>query len=126
MGPENHYSSRSFEADPESAAVVRGYVRDSLKTWEIDSELAVLLANELATNAILHARQDFTVEVSVFDHTCRIGVVDGDPRRPKVRHPMGNDPNGRGMALVDALSRSWGVERRSNCKAVWCDVSLTS
>ncbi len=40
---------------------------------------------------------------------------------------MHEDPDaldGRGLALVDALSEQWGVEDRPLGKAVWFDVAL--
>jgi anti-sigma regulatory factor (Ser/Thr protein kinase) len=121
---DTHHTSRSFEADPQSATFVRKYVRDSLENWCVASDDAVLLANELATNAIVHTHGDFVVEVSVFESTCRIGVVDHDPHRPRVNAALPSDPSGRGLALVDALSKSWGVESRDDGKAVWFDVSV--
>jgi len=55
MDQERHHSSRLFEAKPANAAVVRKYVRESLDNLSLRSEEAVFLANELATNAIVHA-----------------------------------------------------------------------
>jgi anti-sigma regulatory factor (Ser/Thr protein kinase) len=122
--PEIHYSRR-FEAEPGSAAYVRRYVRDSLENWKIRSDEAVFLANELATNAIVHARSEFVVEVSLVDSTCRIEVVDHDPTQPRELPKSDTTPSGRGLALVNALSRSWGVEPRDEGKGVWCDVAVS-
>jgi anti-sigma regulatory factor (Ser/Thr protein kinase) len=119
------HSSQLFDADPASAAIVRRYVRESLDSLCLGSDEAVLLANELATNAILHAQSEFVVEVSVRERTCRIGVVDHDQRRPDKIEEVDHDATrGRGLALVQALSTSWGVEDRENGKAVWCDVTV--
>jgi anti-sigma regulatory factor (Ser/Thr protein kinase) len=125
LGPDIHHSSRTFEADPQSAAHVRSYVRDSLQRCRVHSEEAILLANELATNAIVHTRKDFVVEVSVYNSTCRIGVLDHDTGNPKLTNAKPSDSNGRGLALVKALSNSWGVERRDDGKAVWCDIPVS-
>ncbi len=122
--PETHHSRR-FEAEPSSAAGVRKYVRDSLDHWRIRSDEAVFLANELATNAIVHARSDFVVEVSLYDSTCRIEVVDHDPTQPRESVTNNSTPSGRGLSLVKALSRSWGVESRDEGKAVWCDIAVS-
>ena len=121
---ETRYSRR-FEAKPGSAAYVRKYVRDSLETCKVRSDEAVFLANELATNAIVHARSEFVVEVSLFDSTCRIEVVDNDPTHPREPPKNNSRPSGRGLALVKALSRSWGVEPRSTGKGVWCDIPVS-
>ncbi|MGO9343068.1 MAG: ATP-binding protein [Acidimicrobiales bacterium] len=125
MRPETQYSRRRFEAEPRSAAYVRKYVRDSLDNWRVRSDEAVFLANELATNAIIHARSEFVVEMSLYDSTCRIEVVDHDPNRPREAPQSNATPNGRGLALVRALSRSWGVESRDEGKGVWCDVAVS-
>jgi anti-sigma regulatory factor (Ser/Thr protein kinase) len=124
MDHETHHTSRMFKAQPTSAAFVRRYVRESLDTMNLTSEEAVFLANELATNAIVHAGGEFVVEVSINDHTCRIGVIDHVQERPDVTHVDQDATSGRGLALVEALSSSWGVEDRADGKAVWCDVPV--
>lgn len=57
MDQKTHHSSQSFEAEPSSASIVRQYVRESLDSLRLGSDEAVLLANELATNAIVHAAE---------------------------------------------------------------------
>ncbi|MFZ0666982.1 MAG: ATP-binding protein [Acidimicrobiales bacterium] len=125
LGPDIHHTSRTFEAEPQSAAYVRNYVRESLQRCRVRSDEAILLANELATNAIVHTHKDFVVELSVNDSTCRIGVLDHDTGNPKLTNAKPSDSNGRGLALVKALSNSWGVERRDDGKAVWCDIAVS-
>lgn len=85
---------------------------------------ALLLTSELVTNAILHGRSGVTVEVEVGANSVRISVFDENSRHPA---PVTEDPDaldGRGLALVDALSEQWGVEDRPLGKAVWFDVAL--
>src|SRR5438552_9770581 len=51
---------------PESAGVARRFVRDALMAMEVPAELverAVLVTSELATNAIVHARTAFVLQV---------------------------------------------------------------
>jgi anti-sigma regulatory factor (Ser/Thr protein kinase) len=124
LNQKTHHSSRLFEADAGSAAYVREYVRDSLETWNLRSEEAVFLANELATNAIVHAHSEFIVEMSTDDEVCRIEVLDRDTQRPKIRARNFDSSHGRGLELVNAMSRSWGIERRTAGKTVWCDISV--
>ena len=91
------------------------------RTWRDDALLAV---SELATNAILHARTAFRVEIQLSDAAVRVAVVDGDDRRP-ARRPLTMDAiTGRGMHLVDAVTRRWGVEPRSPGKAVWFELPI--
>lgn len=89
---------------------------------QVRSEEAVFLANELATNAIVHAGGEFLVEVAVDDSTCRIGVIDHDFQVPEVEGVGHDATRGRGLALVEAMSSSWGVEQRGDGKSVWCEV----
>jgi anti-sigma regulatory factor (Ser/Thr protein kinase) len=124
MDHESHHSSRLFEAKPASAAIVRRYVRESLDTMSVHSEEAVLLANELVTNAILYAGGEFVVELSIIAQTCRIGVIDQAPQYPEIKRVGPEATRGRGLALVEALSTSWGVEERVDGKTVWCHVEV--
>jgi anti-sigma regulatory factor (Ser/Thr protein kinase) len=125
LRPETQHARRMFEAEPRSAAFVRKYVRDSLETWKVRSDEAVFVANELATNAIVHAQSEFAVEVSLHDSRCRIEVVDNDPTEPRETPKSTTSSSGRGLALVKALSSSWGVEPRPDGKRVWCDVDVS-
>jgi len=126
LGERARCTSRSFDANPASAAMVRNYVRDSLSPWNVSSDTAMFIANELATNAIVHAHSAFLVEVSLDERTCRIAVVDHDPEPPRMERVRQSSPHGRGLTLVNALSSSWGVETREDGKAVWCDIAVTS
>lgn len=84
---------------------------------------ALLLTSELVTNAILHGRSEVCVEVQERGRLMRISVFDENSRHPQ---PVAEDPDaldGRGLALVDALARSWGVEDRRLGKAVWFELA---
>jgi anti-sigma regulatory factor (Ser/Thr protein kinase) len=88
-------------------------------------EAAELLTSELVTNAIVHGSGDPILNVSVGGSRLRIEVHDSDPTIDLT--PQRFDvpsARGRGLALVDALSSSWGVEPRSGGKAVWFDLDL--
>ena len=87
---------------------------------------ALLAVSELVTNAVVHARTAFQVEVRLVADAVRVTVSDGDDRTP-ARRPLTLDAtNGRGMHLVDAVTHRWGVERRSRGKAVWFELPLPS
>jgi hypothetical protein len=64
------------------------------------------------------------VEMSLSNCTCRIEVVDHDPHTPRATKAATFATSGRGLALVEALSDSWGVESRDAGKGVWCDVPV--
>jgi anti-sigma regulatory factor (Ser/Thr protein kinase) len=88
-----------------------------------DTDVVLLLASELVTNAVRHARTPFEVTVDVDDEAVRVAVIDGDTEHvPQMRHPGPDDTNGRGLVLVDQLSTYWGSDRTGGGKAVWFKV----
>ncbi|MGW3305571.1 ATP-binding protein [Streptomyces sp. NPDC001073] len=85
-----------------------------------------LCATELVTNVIDHVGEGTPVTVRVLNtsdgHT-RIEVTDPDPRAlPLLLRATATDEHGRGMALLDALARRWGVEQGADRKTVWCEL----
>ncbi|MEJ5944228.1 ATP-binding protein [Pseudokineococcus basanitobsidens] len=85
-------------------------------------QVAVLLASEVVTNAVVHAETDARLSVLLADHRVRVEVADGSPRRPLVRAWTDDGGTGRGMALVEALASRWGVDPSPSGKIVWFDV----
>jgi Histidine kinase-like ATPase domain len=84
---------------------------------------AVLLADELAANAVLHSHSGepgglFTVHVEICDgQWVRVGVEDeGGPTPPRLR--TGGD-GGQGLRIVAALSDAWGVSGDVVTRTVW-------
>ena len=78
-------------------------------------ELAV---SELASNAVLHARTPFVVLVERIADGVRVSVSDGDPTLPRVRQVDAATITGRGMAIVEALSRHLEVVTSPGGKTV--------
>jgi anti-sigma regulatory factor (Ser/Thr protein kinase) len=75
-----------------------------------------LLATELITNAVLHARVDesATVELRVVPTKAGLHVSVTDPgaeTRPEVQQLDPSVPGGMGLFLVEQISTGWGVER---------------
>lgn len=84
-----------------------------------------LVVTELVTNSVRHAGTMCVVRLGVVDRSLVLTVQDGSPRLPVRREPGPLDAAGRGMFLVDALSRDWGVEKRSaGSKAVWASFQV--
>ncbi|MFI2413776.1 SpoIIE family protein phosphatase [Streptomyces sp. NPDC018947] len=114
--------------DPDSLHAARRALRSALADWSLGplSETAELLACELATNALLHARGDATLTVShVPDRgpAVRLAVTDTSPVSPRRRAATERSTSGRGLMLIEELAASWGVESRGNGKTVWCEVT---
>ncbi|MFJ4844367.1 MULTISPECIES: ATP-binding protein [unclassified Streptomyces] len=113
---------------PTSVGLARHRVRDHLEGWERENETVesvVLVVSELATNAVRHSpllEREFEVAVTIeADGSCTVEVSDGAAHvRPVPREAADGDESGRGLRLVEALSRNWGVrERGRDGKTVW-------
>jgi hypothetical protein len=80
-----------------------------------------LVASELVTHSLLHNRTVLALSLSRCDDRLRMAVHDHGSSLPRL--PSGDaveEARSRGMLIVQALTRSWGVlpERRSG-KTVW-------
>jgi anti-sigma regulatory factor (Ser/Thr protein kinase) len=85
---------------------------------------AVLLTNELVTNAIVHARTAFELELTSPDAQLHIAVTDDSPDLPTLKSHEALGEHGRGIALVASLADAWGVERTRFGKTVWFSLVL--
>jgi anti-sigma regulatory factor (Ser/Thr protein kinase) len=119
-------SSAECTLPPESASVAaaRRFVEATCEDWHCEPAgwTATQLVSELATNAVLHARTVFTVQMHRDGEVLRVGVRDGSTVAPKVRGYGSESTTGRGLRLVESLSRAWGVEHSGDGKAVWFEV----
>jgi len=114
-------AARSFEPSPEQLRAVRRFVADLVDGWGLDSGDVVLVAHELAANAVVHARSPFTVEVSLDGSRVRVEVSDFNPRLPVAAVVPEMALSGRGLMMVARLSISWGV-RAGDGKTVWAEM----
>jgi hypothetical protein len=93
-------------------------------------EAAALCTAELATNAVLHTRQAFTVTVRPTSEGVRIDVVDCQPEHLPVPVPIDGSAvdltlagtTGRGLQLVAALAARWGAFTAGDAKTVWAEL----
>ncbi|MEY2420931.1 MAG: hypothetical protein QOI95_998 [Acidimicrobiaceae bacterium] len=116
-------SARFFSADETSPARARRWVGRVLAGWRVPEDRksdALLVVSELATNAVLHARSDFLVVVREAPDMLGIAVADDYADVPATKTPSPHQPGGRGMRIVQALARMWGVEHvPGDGKVVW-------
>lgn len=121
----------------DSVPVGRCLLRDTLVSWDLVDvlDVAELATTELLTNAVLHACTGFRLTVSVEpDRTaggCLLVQVHDlgtawKPRRGDTgvqAHdallPGWDAENGRGLALVGAVTDSWGVRAKADGTTVW-------
>jgi anti-sigma regulatory factor (Ser/Thr protein kinase) len=87
-------------------------------------ETAELLISEVVTNSIRHARPPYLVVIECKrGNTLEVRVTDGSRRAPSKRDPDVWSESGRGVALVNDLSKKWGVKKSLRGKTVWFQVS---
>lgn len=110
-----------------SVGLARRELAGVLGEWEAEQHEWVLtqLVSELATNVVLHAGTPFAVTLTWDGELLRAEVSDDDPRPPRTRSYAVDATTGRGMRLVERLSRRWGVERRPDGKTVWFELDGT-
>lgn len=111
-GPSAARAGRIFVAEQVAALGATALAND-----------AALVAAELVTNAIQHGEPPVSVTVSGDAHCLRIAVHDGNPRPPVRPVISTGDMTGRGIALIEAVTARWGVERlASDGKTVWAEL----
>ncbi|MGI8686776.1 MAG: ATP-binding protein [Acidimicrobiales bacterium] len=113
--------------DASEISVVRRLLRRLLSSWRLDAVVedgdVELLATEIATNAMRHAGTGATLVVRYLGDRIRIEVGDGSSVLPRIRTPDENEPGGRGLPMIEALSSRWGVIETVDGKRVWFEVA---
>ena len=118
-----------LESDPALVRVVRQFVGQTLTEWELDPirDRALLIASELAANAVLHARTEYKVTLrSDGFGFLRVEVRDENSRMPVLAGPPQGATSGRGLAVVSAMAASWGTQQEGDGKVVWAEIGERS
>jgi DNA-binding CsgD family transcriptional regulator/anti-anti-sigma regulatory factor len=114
-----------FPPAPGSAALARHHVGTACAEWNLASlrQPAVLVASELASNAIEHAGTELDVSVSFTGVYLRIAVQDGSTSMPQLITHRPGDPaawhRGRGLHLVADTAAAWNTTSIAGGKIVW-------
>ncbi|MHB8532114.1 MAG: ATP-binding protein [Solirubrobacteraceae bacterium] len=112
-------SRRRFAGEPTGVTAARRFIREQLAGEDAAIvEAAELMTSELASNCVRHAGSDFEVAIRCREPV-RIEVRDRGGGRPRVLSPGPDEPSGRGLAIVQAMSESWGVIPAPSGKTVW-------
>jgi anti-sigma regulatory factor (Ser/Thr protein kinase) len=110
-----------------AASRARRFVRRLCSSWAIDglAEAATLLASELVTNAVVHARTPIDLRLELRGSRLRIAVRDHDPRPVRPRAEDRQAERSRGLLIVDRAARAWGVDDHpGGGKVVWCTLDV--
>ena len=124
-GLSGHFT-QVFLPVPEAVAAVRHFVTGVLRLWHEHEHAMVadaeLVASELATNAVQHADSPFRVSVDRSTGVVCIAIQDAVEGHAEQQPPTRDEMTGRGMAIVDALSRRWGCDALPAGKVVWAEL----
>lgn len=130
-------------AEPSSVREARLFVIDKLQEWHCEDlvDSAALVTSELATNAVVHTGQPYSVLIEEQPGGVRVEVADAVPDLPP--HPATVPPVGSsvlddpldadhvdtnrlfsGLGMVDAVATRWGSEPTPDGgKVVWFELA---
>ncbi|MGA5134413.1 ATP-binding protein [Streptomyces olivoreticuli] len=108
----SHAFEVAFAPDPDRVAHIRRITMASMRHWAVPAPLAgdvVVVVSELVTNAIKHGHGTVGLRVRHTGNELRVEVTDGNPAPARLQAAADDDVSGRGLFLVHALARGWGV-----------------
>jgi anti-anti-sigma regulatory factor len=95
---------------PTAAGAGRAFVAEVCGRWgqEELAGSAALLASELVTNAVIHARTAMELRVELRGPRLQVAVHDQDPNLDRVLAAKEETDRGLGLGIVDRVAASWG------------------
>jgi anti-sigma regulatory factor (Ser/Thr protein kinase) len=121
---------------PTAVPCARLHVRSIAREWGLadQADVSELVVSELVTNAVqasdrLTARADLAIvpvvriSVSSDGESLMLRVWDASPDMPVRKDPSLDQDGGRGLMLVDTLSKEWGTYQKANGKVVWAMIT---
>ena len=118
-----------FDRHVGSAAEARSWLSDFLSRSAVAVKVcedAILVISELVTNALLHGQGRPVVRAGITPGLLELSVTDTGPELPEL---LARDPErigGIGLAIVEQVSRAWGVASFPGGKTVWATLALES
>jgi anti-sigma regulatory factor (Ser/Thr protein kinase) len=112
---------------PHALRHIRRIVRTHLRRWGMPelSDAAELAVTEVLANVIRHAADGLcALRVLRQDGGIRVEVSDGSPALPVPRWAGELDEDGRGLALLGAITHAWAAEPAADGtgKTVWFEL----
>ncbi|MEU8214012.1 ATP-binding protein [Micromonospora sp. NPDC049044] len=119
-----HRAHLRLPADAQSPAAARRLVARQCHAWGMHAmaDRAMVIASELVSNAVQHARTDMDITVSDEAGSLRISVRDREGETPDSTTPTlprQVTEGGRGLPIIAALTTNWGFFPFGDGKTVW-------
>ena len=124
-GHQDHVTLLRLPPDPREVRTARRFVQHACEAAHVSDEVcdaAVLLTSEVVTNAFTHGRSEARLSIDVACGVVHVEVGDDNSRHPFEETDDRDALDGRGMRLVEAMARSWGVRDEAIGKIVWFDL----
>jgi anti-sigma regulatory factor (Ser/Thr protein kinase) len=133
----------TLAAVPSAVRCARVFVRACLRQWGLESmaeDSELVINRELVTNAVqatgiteteprwsqLDGLAVIHVRLVLSDRSLVIAVWDKNPGPPVPAEPGTDSENGRGLAIVAALSQRWDYMAAQGGKCVWAELAIPS
>jgi anti-sigma regulatory factor (Ser/Thr protein kinase) len=122
--PESWRGEIGLAGDPTSAREARAFVRMALEKRVSPESLQdlLLLASEMVSNVIRHARTPLTLSVETHRTFVRLTVTDGALPFEASAPPTDEAESGRGIGIIASVSRKWGIGDTPIGKSIWAEV----
>jgi anti-sigma regulatory factor (Ser/Thr protein kinase) len=115
--------------DLTAARAARAHVADDLARRGVPDAAAddvILVASELAANAIRHGSPPALLRLEYADGRVRVTVSNhGGSPDPRIVDAAADAGSGRGLAMVQAIADEVGWQRDGDRLDVWADVSVS-
>ena len=116
---------RWFPPTRESVRQVRHCIDDALSNTPVDTkDITLLLAGELATNAVEHGRTPYALHLLAAAQVVRVDITDHGGGHPCVQDSDPTSAGGFGLLMVDRVATSWGVRNESDDTTVWFEIEV--
>jgi anti-sigma regulatory factor (Ser/Thr protein kinase) len=118
-------ASWCFQPEPISVLTARIRTMDLLAELEVPQTFeAQAIVDELAANAVVHAKTDFEVAIERWNNRIRIIVRDSSELEPQMQTPDLLAESGRGLFMIDGFADSWGYHPSEQGKCIWADLAV--
>ncbi|MEU2061261.1 SpoIIE family protein phosphatase [Streptomyces sp. NPDC013455] len=121
----DHVTDLELPPDPAMVAHARTATERQLAAWDLSalSFTAELVVSELVTNGIRYASGPVVLRL-IRDRSLLCEVSDNAHTAPHLRRARRDEEGGRGLFLVDQMSRRWGTRYTASGKTIWAELAI--